>query len=300
MTKAIVEKKFYNAESPEASDIYAAMQITVELPPAPYVGMEIRRGRSLYELERIWWEADEQKFWCTAKPEFLDRVTVDSPDFDEWIEWQKDDGWKMRGRYDNDDYKAPEGSTIKDEEDREWDEIQESYGRLIATEKMEFHRRYERAVLVGSIAAKKRWMLDATRTRLAEKTSDAKILTKSVWVFIALYVLYSFVFPESKGGANWLLFAILGAMAVIVGRLNDDAKERIGSEIVLLEESYRQSCVEWDMLTGMRLDTDKVEIEMASLRFGSDADLDKHYRSIRRGILNKLRTFQDSTALRWS
>jgi hypothetical protein len=299
MTMARIEKRYYNAESPEAADIYAFMQITVELPPAPYVGMEVRTGRNFLKLDRISWDAEEQKFSCTATPSFLDRMSIDSPDFDEWIEWQEHDGWKLRGRYDNYDFKVPEDSTIKDEEDREWDEIEVSYGRLTETGKIEFHRRHDRALLVGSIAAKQWWMLDAARTRLVEKTSDAKKLAKWIWVSIALYGFYSFVFQESMGGANWLLFAIVGAMAVIVGRLNDDAIERTVSEIVLLEESYRRSCAEWDMLTGMRLDKDKVEIEMAALGYGYEEGLDKHYRSIRRGILSKLRIFQDSTALRW-
>ena len=46
MAAAIIQGSYYNAGSIEMSGIYAVMQIEVERPPAPFIGMHVFAGVS--------------------------------------------------------------------------------------------------------------------------------------------------------------------------------------------------------------------------------------------------------------
>jgi hypothetical protein len=46
------------------------MEIEVDLPPAPFVGMTVFSKASFFELDTIWWYEEEQEFSGKAKPRF--------------------------------------------------------------------------------------------------------------------------------------------------------------------------------------------------------------------------------------
>lgn len=299
MAAAVIEKRYYDAESPETAGIYALMLIDTQLPPAPYAGMYVRSARGdSYQLDRICWDADEQKFSCTAKPSFLDRKSGDS--FDELIEYKKSDGWILRGRYDNDDLKPREDASTKDDEDSAWDEIEHLHNKLSEAKKLEFHRRHDLSMLLGTVAAYHHRELERLRPQRQEAEKIKRFTKQSVWLvggFLGLSIVYDFLFSGATEIKFWL--AISAASISISAQLFGDRVERLAIEIGRHEEGYRCSSLEWQLLTGKRFRTEEAEIERATLGYGSEEGADKHCRGIKLSILRKLNNFDDSSALRW-
>jgi hypothetical protein len=146
------------------------------------------------------------------------------------------------------------------------------------------------------MAAQHRRNLEGLRNQLAEKHKVSKQMMYWVWGFLGLYGIYDFLFSAAIETKYWLPIAAVGV--VIFARQNDDAVERLSAKIVHHEGRYHRSCVEWKLLTGKRFGKEEADIEMAELGYGSEEGSDKHYLSIRLGILRKLKKLDDSTALR--
>lgn len=287
MATAKIEKRYYNAESLEKSDIYAWMLINADLPPAPYVGMTVSYCGDIFELASIWWHAEEQQFSCTAKPSFLDSTSADSPDFDEWIEWQAKYGWILRGRHVNDSFVAKqENSTLDDCE-----KFRAEVTKLSEPARIEFRRRLDEAGYLGRLIAAEKHALEITREKLKSKTKEAKNLTSLALGGLVIMILIGLFFPEWIKGNSILLF-LLSGWGLLHFAYQELICSPIASNFEKRQATYEDACYRWTLATGMRWGKKALAAECWSHNFSypnlideDEGEIKEHFASVERSIM---------------
>ena len=283
MAKAIIRKKYYNAGAKETSDIYALMWIETELPPSPHIGMTINFHGDLCELEQICWDPEEKTFSCTAKPSFLDRIYADSPDFDTWIEWQKNDGWELQWMADNHEFDAKQETSIPDDDEKFRVEI----SRLSEPARLELRRRLDEADCLGRTIFQEMRALEIGRKKLESTASKARILSQGVIVGLVGLVLIDLIYPGWMETKNTFLVCVL-----IWGFVRFSYSELICPYISLEVEkrraAYEDACYRWVVVTG-RYGGNKEwagthDLDHLSGRASSEVN-DEHWASVERSVM---------------
>lgn len=290
MTLAIIERRFYNSNTAERSDVYALMISIIEVPTTFNLSISLRIGSTKFELESICWDANESKFYCKAKPDFLDVLSVDSPNFDEWIEWLKDDGWKFGGRFDSDSYSGDADDVAQDEEDKIRDEL----SLLSDVAKIEVRRRLDESSVLGKIAVAESRALEISRQQYKTKTTEAKNFNKWGFGFLILFALIDFIFPEWIKDKSAYLFLLLG-LAIINFLYNEIILKELSKQIEEYRNAYDYACYRWSIVTGVRWSKIAAAAEHVthhhSYHFdfeeegASPSDVDKHWEVVTKSIL---------------
>jgi len=294
MTSAIIERRFYNSNTAERSDVYALMISVIEVPTTFNLSISLRIGSTKFELESICWDANESKFYCKAKPAFLDVLSVDSPNFDEWIEWLKDDGWKFGGRFDSDSYSGDADDVAQDEEDKIRDEL----SLLSDVAKIEVRRRLDESSVLGKNAVAESRALEISRQQFKTKTTEAKNFNKWGFGFLILFALIDFIFPEWIKDKSFYLFLLLG-MAVINFLYPEIILKELSKQIEQHRNSYDYACYRWSVVTGVRWSKVALAAEYATHNhsypidleeeLASPSDIEKHWEIVTRSILRIVR-----------
>ena len=101
MFKANMDMYVWDGASQELSKTYSVFyKQGIELPFAPYAGLEIR-----FPLEREWriknvtWVVDEHFFVCHLEDQFTNHPGIDEPTFEEFAEGLEENGWSSNGPY---------------------------------------------------------------------------------------------------------------------------------------------------------------------------------------------------------
>lgn len=144
MPNSKIERIYYSGSSVKSSNHFVMMFIELQLPPMPFVGMEIAIPGSLV-LERIRWDPDQQCFSCQAKPAFFGTL-INEVEFDEWISSWKDWGWLEIGRHNNIEFESDIYSQNLDRDEQ----FRRKAEALSEPKRIELRRRLDEAAVLAS------------------------------------------------------------------------------------------------------------------------------------------------------
>lgn len=297
MSKLIIERRYYSGESVETSEFYAVMISEFDVPPVLSVGMKISIGGQLLVLDEIRWNAPGSVYVCNAAPSFVD--WRDRHDLDELIkDLCGEEGWRLCFRDKNPDQKLPlDVKPEYKEEEKEWFECERIYSRLSESEKIDFHRRIDRAEVVEGIALSQWKRVNELKAEYKIKNNQKVVAIKWFVLFCVLYSVLLLVLPEFRPGFGWELFSSYMVAAMIMGYISDLENNRTGREIKDLEESRRASFHEFEVLTGAWLSSTHLDSVLES-HTNPDINNDAHRRRVVQGVLSKLRQVRDFDAVR--
>lgn len=83
----------------ELSENWAAFHKRIELPFAPFIGLEIKLPLDTMgcRIESVSWDVEGGFFRCKAEDLFANTVELDQPVFEEWLEDLAETGWTSDG-----------------------------------------------------------------------------------------------------------------------------------------------------------------------------------------------------------
>lgn len=101
MYKVLLTKNVWNGRSPETSSTLAVLSTEIELPFVPFVGLSLQLLQQRnWKLRTVMWDVTEQLFHCDTDDQFIDLLNIDD-DFDNRLEHLVEAGWKLHGRFPN-------------------------------------------------------------------------------------------------------------------------------------------------------------------------------------------------------
>lgn len=100
MNKVHLSMYVWDNEDLELSQKWTLLTWQVELPFAPFVGLEIQLPlQRAWRLRSVCWNVEKMYFHCNCEDLFTDPLSTDGLDCDEWIRKLTAAGWKAEGPY---------------------------------------------------------------------------------------------------------------------------------------------------------------------------------------------------------
>jgi hypothetical protein len=278
MSNATIERTIYDNDSDATSQEYAVMVRRITLPPAPYKGMMISVGFQKMEVGVIEWQPDDQWFRCRTCPEFSENNLTET------IDVLKRDGWRLSGRYKNDNFIPQDEALTEDEK------LRQELAQLSEATRLEFHRKLENALYLKALAAQEKLALETANERAKEVDRSVKESqkTRKIWAVSGLVILVGFLlFSDNVQSITPLIFIFI-SVDYIRKTLLDFLHNQVICPNVRFEVQRKQDACEltkrqWQLLTG----TSKYLAE-ENEPYKEDFD-DEQYIKIKRQILIQLK-----------
>lgn len=101
MYKIMLVINVWNGRSPETSSTFAGLCTETELPFAPFPGLSLQLPMPRqWKLKSVAWNVTEQIFHCETDDLFINPLNIDD-DFDGKLNFLVEIGWKLLGRFPN-------------------------------------------------------------------------------------------------------------------------------------------------------------------------------------------------------
>lgn len=102
MHKVFISTYIWNDLDQESATQWAALDKSLELPFAPFIGLEIVFDTAIrLKLERISWIVEDNCFHCAASDRYIDPLETERLGFKELIEIFTSNQWQLTGPYPN-------------------------------------------------------------------------------------------------------------------------------------------------------------------------------------------------------
>jgi hypothetical protein len=249
MPNSKIERFCYSGKTIKSSQFFVIMIIEVQLPPAPYLGMEVSTNIESLVLEKVCWNPDKQSFSCRAQPKFF-WERAGGFTFDESITSFKEWGWSEAGRHENYEFETEADDQASDGEDQFRREVE----ALSEHHRIELRRRLDEAsFLAGKMVRTQNALTTLEAHQRSRSTTSQRIYH---WGFGGVFLLgiATWINPEWITGRMFWTYTLSWAALYIL--YSEVALPMMALELRSKRSIYEDAVLRWRLTTGINWTTE--------------------------------------------